>query len=212
MERDPFDPRDAEIRARWEAGDHDGAATEAIRRYGPEILGLLLALHGGDEDAAGEVFSMFGEQLWRGLPGFAWSCSVRTWAYVIARNASRGYRRAQRRREQRAVPLSDCPAVIEIAAKIRTETLSYLRTERRHEISRLRDSLPEEDRALLILRVDRDLAWLDLARVFLEDDAPSPQALQRESARLRKRFQLIKRRLLELGRARGLLPEGEGST
>jgi RNA polymerase sigma-70 factor (ECF subfamily) len=210
MERDVMDPREATLRALCDAGDVDGAATGAIRLYGAEIFGFLLALHGGDEDAAGDVFSMFSEQLWRGLGGFTWACSLRTWAYVVARNASRTHRRAARRWAQRRVPLSVCSAVAEMADRVRTETLSCLRTERRRDIDRLREELSEEDQALLILRVDRDLAWLDLARVFLGDAPASPEALQREAARLRKRFQLIKRRLYELGRKRGLLPEREG--
>jgi RNA polymerase sigma-70 factor (ECF subfamily) len=210
MDRDQIDPREAEVRALWEAGDLDGAATEAIRRYGAEIFGFLLALHGGDEDAAGEVFSTFSEQIWRGLGGFAWACSLRTWTYAVARNASRAHRRAARRWAERRVPISGCPAVAEMAARVRTETLSFLRTERRTEVARLRESLSQEDQELLILRVDRDLAWLDLARIFLGDGGATPEALQREAARLRKRFQLIKRRLLELGRQQGLLPEREG--
>ena len=45
-----------------------------------------------------------------------------------------------------------------------------------------------------------------IARVFLEgDDAPSDEDTKRESARLRKRFQLVKERLLTMGRERGLL-------
>lgn len=209
MQRDQVDPQEAGIRALAEAGDLDGAATEAIRRYGAEIFGFLLALHGGDEDDAGDVFSTFSEQLWRGLGGFAWACSLRTWAYAVARNASHAHRRAARRQAQRKVPLSGCAAVTEMAARVRTETISYLRTERRHEIVRLREALSEEDQALLILRVDRELSWLDLARVFLGEGAASLEALQRESARLRKRFQLIKRQLLHLGRERGLIPDRE---
>ena len=62
------------------------------------------------------------------------------------------------------------------------------------------------DRALLVLRVDRGLSWNDLARVLNEDGEPlDDAALKRESARLRKRFQLLKRELLELGRAAGVV-------
>lgn len=219
MQREQGDSPDAEIRAFLEAGDVDRAATEAIRRYGAEILGFLLALHHGDEDGASDVFSTFCEQIWRGLSKFEWACSLRTWAYAVARNASHHHRRAERRWEQRKAPLSGC--VSEMAALVRTQTLTFLRTERQREIVRLRQALSEQDQALLILRVDRDLPWLDLARVFLGESSvgeagldgvearPSAAALQREAARLRKRFQLIKRQLLQLGRERGLIPERE---
>jgi hypothetical protein len=51
------------------------------------------------------------------------------------------------------------------------------------------------------LRIDRDLAWRDIAKILgAEDDA-----LDREAARLRKRFQFVKERLHALGKARGLI-------
>jgi RNA polymerase sigma-70 factor (ECF subfamily) len=206
MTIDQCEQRETAIRALWDKGDVDGAATAAIRAYGPEVLGFLVAVHRSEHDA-GEVFSIFSERLWQGISGFSWRCSVRAWAYVIARNASRRYLRDRGRRHRREVPLSGCAAVAELAAHIRTETLSCLRTGHPNALVRLREALPPEDQALLILRVDRDLAWLDLARIFLDDTAPSPEALTREAARLRKRFQIVRRRLLDLGRERGVFPD-----
>ncbi len=40
---------------------------------------------------------------------------------------------------------------------------------------------------------------------MLDDPAATSEALKRESARLRKRFQLVKEKLLELGREAGLV-------
>src|SRR3954468_21407416 len=97
-------------------------------------------LHAGDEDVVSDVFSTFCENLWKGLGRFAWECSLRTWVYAVARNASHGYRRAARRQARRLVPLSACPAVEEMAARVRTETLSFLRSDRRREIEKLRQA------------------------------------------------------------------------
>ena len=94
----------------------------------------------------------------------------------------------------------------QLVEQLRTQTLSLYGQRNLDAIAKLREELPEEDRALLVLRVDRGLEWADLARVFLAgDDTPTPDVLKRESARLRKRFQLIKERLLAMGRERGLL-------
>src|SRR4051812_338588 len=146
MQQDQVGPADeAAIRVLCQAGDVDGAATAAIRLYGAEVFGFLIALDAGDDDGAGEDFSIFCEQLWKGLAGFAWACTLRTWAYAVARNASRARRRAAHRRAARFVPLSSCPAVAEAEARVRTETLSYLRTDRRREIAALREALSEDD-------------------------------------------------------------------
>jgi RNA polymerase sigma-70 factor (ECF subfamily) len=200
---------EAEIRARCRAGDLDGAASEALRLYGAEIFGFLIATHKSEADA-NDVFSMFSERLWKGLGGFEWSSSLRTWAYVVARNASHRFLRDRGRRNKREVALSTSAHFAEVATKLRTDTLNYLRTESKTAVQKLRDELPPDDRTLLILRVDRDLEWTEIARVFLsssEDGAPVPDesGIRRESARLRKRFQLVKDRLLKLGRERGLI-------
>ena len=63
------------------------------------------------------------------------------------------------------------------------------------------------DRALLVLRVDRELSWTELAHVFLENTPHGAQRVPREAARLRKRFQLIKDQLRGWMIEAGLLPD-----
>jgi RNA polymerase sigma-70 factor, ECF subfamily len=198
------DPREAPVRERLEEGDTGGAATEILRVYGPEIFGFLLGVHRREEDA-NDVFSIWSEQVWRTLPSFAWRCSLRTWVYILARSASSRFRRDEARKAPRGVPLSDCSKLREMEAKVRTETLSYLRSERKEAVAQLRAALSKEDQELLLLRVDRGLAFSELARIFLGgEEAGSAEAVAREAARLRKRFQLVKQELLALGKARGL--------
>jgi RNA polymerase sigma-70 factor (ECF subfamily) len=215
MEQKPKDehprlqPTDAEsaIRKAWDAGDLPAAAKEMIAQLGPEILrylaGILI-----DADVADDAFSLFCERVWSSLPRFEWRCSARTWAYVIARRSAVDVMRAERGRQRRQQPLSDAP-VAAIAQHVRTTTRPLLKTEARNALARLRDELPPDDRTLLVLRVDRDLPWEDLARIFLDKESPADSELRRESARLRKRFQLVKERLRERARAAGLLGNDE---
>ena len=196
-----------EVRSLCDRGDYEAATTRTLRSYGPEIFGFLVALHRSEQDAA-DVFSDFGESLWKGLPGFAWRSSLRTWAYTLARHASHHFRH-KARRERANVPLSAASAVSELVQKVRTETLTYLRTERRTRMQALRESLPTADQMLLVLRVDKAMAWEDLARVMGEGGELEPEELKRESARLRKRFQLVKEKLLTLAKREGLLPPDE---
>jgi RNA polymerase sigma-70 factor (ECF subfamily) len=202
-ERARFEEQVRELCAR---GDQSGAATAVLRTYGPEILGFLTAIH-RDAVEAEDAFSDLAEGVWRGLPSFAWESSVRTWAYAIARNASLRRRRDAGRRGRRVANESDS-FFQGVVAKVRTETTAFLRTEKRTRLQALRDALPEEDRALLVLRVDRSLPWNDVARIVCEDADLEPRdaaALAQEAARLRKRFQLVKDRLRELARREGLV-------
>jgi RNA polymerase sigma-70 factor (ECF subfamily) len=178
-----------------------------VRGYGPEIFGFLVAFHRREDDAS-EVFGAFTERLWRGLPSFEWQCSFRTWAYAIARNTSLTHGRQARRRAQLHPPLPEGSQLSAIEQPQRSDTAPYLNSQRKSRMAALRESLPREDQELLVLRVDRQLSWRDLARVLLEsleDPAPSPELIAREAARLRKRFQMIKARLYELGRREGLI-------
>jgi RNA polymerase sigma-70 factor (ECF subfamily) len=198
-----------EIRALWERGELQGAAAAAVRGYGPEIYGFLVAFHRQKDDAS-EVFAAFTERLWRGLPGFEWQCSFRTWAYAIARNTSLTYRRQARRRAEMYGPLPEGSQLSALEQPPRSETASYLKTQRQTRMAALRESLPREDQELLVLRVDRKLAWRDLARVLLhagDGSSPNDEVLEREAARLRKRFQLLKEQLYELGRREGLISD-----
>jgi len=192
-------PIESQIRKAWDARDFAGATTVALRNYGPEVLGFLVALH-KSYDVAEDAFSLFAERLWHGMERFEWRCSVRTWSYLLARNAATDLRRGEGRHERLRVRPSE-DRVLEVAANVRTATMSLLRTETRSAFARLRDELPDEDGTLLVLRVDRELEWRDIARVFGTDES----MLDREAARLRKRFQLVKASLRALGKARGLV-------
>src|SRR5262249_53999421 len=137
-----------------------------------------------------------------GLQRFEGRCSMRTWLYTLARHAAARFRRAAHRRPGRRLGLSQ---VSEVADRVRTQTLPFLRTEAKSELARIRDALDEEDRALLVLRVDRGLSWKDIALVFDGEEA-SKATLERTAARLRKRFQAVKTEIRTRAREAGLLP------
>jgi RNA polymerase sigma-70 factor (ECF subfamily) len=74
----------------------------------------------------------------------------------------------------------------------------------RSEIRRLREELPQPDQMLLILRINKEIDWSDIAAALAEEDL-EPDELKREAALLRKRYQLVKETLRKLARERGLL-------
>ena len=197
-----------QIRALCDAGDKKRAATRLLEGYGREVLGFLVSRL-RDRDTASEVFSLFTEDLWRGLDGFRWQCSARVWSYTLARHAASRYTREARRRRGRNVPLSRAGPVSEIAEKIRTATLASARTESKSLIARLRERLPADDQTLLILRINRRLAWTEIAQVMLhEGEAVEESVLEREAVRLRQRYQSAKGKLRKMALKEGLVPGG----
>jgi len=191
-----------ELRRAWDDGDFRAVTTMALERYGPEICGVLAARLRSTSDAA-DVFSLFAEDLWRGVPRFQWRCSLRSWAYRIARNAAVRWSIAGQRRPDRNVSMEQ-GGVYELAERVRSSTLAHLRTEVKSEVRRLRDELPELDQMLIILRIDKALEWHEIAAALSDEDLDA-DATKREAARLRKRFQIATGRLRELARERGIL-------
>jgi len=187
---------EAPIRALHAAGDHAAALTASLELYGTELLSFLRSL-ARDEDLAAESFAELGEDLWRGLPTFRWNSSLRSWLYTLARNALNQLRRDPRRRADRNLPLSVAP---DVEAALRSATRDVQRTEVKDEFRLLRDELDSEEHELLLLRLDRDLTWKEIARITGGDDN-----LDTRAAALRKKFERAKERLKKLALERGLI-------
>lgn len=187
----PVREMEARVRAAMAAGDHRAAATEVIRGYGPRILGYLRRVL-RDEDEASDAFSMFAEQVWRGMPGFEGRSSARTWAYKAAWSAAMKVKDDAWRRLRKRLDTSEAS---QLAEDVRSRTA--VRVERqRAELEALRAELSGEDQTLLVLRLDQDLTWDEVADVL------SQEGHSVEPATLRKRYERIKARLAELVKAR----------
>jgi RNA polymerase sigma-70 factor, ECF subfamily len=193
------DTIERDIRALCNAAAYPEATTGALQLYGVELLSFLRAL-ANNHDLAAEAFAELGEDVWKGLPRFRWEASLRSWLYSLARNALAQLRRDPRRRIDRNLPLSIAP---EMAAVVRTVTLEIQRTEVKDEFRILREQLDPEEHEILLLRLDRGLAWKDIARIL-----GGPDNIDSRAAALRKRFERAKERLKKLAIEHGLLDRG----
>jgi RNA polymerase sigma-70 factor (ECF subfamily) len=188
-----------------QSGELDLAATRALEAYGPEILSFLSARLRSGSDGE-EAFSIFAEDLWKGLPGFGFRCSVRGYMYTLARNAANRWASAPQNRVDRNLSVSAQASLSALRDRSRSATHMYRRTEVKDKVRALREQLPEEDQAILILHVDRGLPWREIAMVMSEEgEAVADDVLDRESARLRKRFERVKVELKALAQKAGLI-------
>jgi len=192
------------IRSAWEAKDFDAAATLTIESYSDEIMTFLGTRLRSMSDGQ-EAFSMFAEDLWIGLPQFGWRCTMRTWAYTLARNAANRYATAPHKRAERNLTLSATGRLSALVEQVRTATHIHQRTDVKDRFRALRERLEPEDQLLLILRIDRDMAWRDIALAMSGDVNLDEDAISRESTRLRKTFERVKAELKQMAQAEGLL-------
>jgi RNA polymerase sigma-70 factor (ECF subfamily) len=195
------------LREKWERGDYQAVATLALEAYASEIMGFLVERLRGEDDAS-EVFSQFALDFWRGLPGFEWRSSLRAWAYALARNAANRHVRAPRRRHEQSLTLAHAHGVLDVAERLRSETLLYLRSSAKARVRTLREALSCDDQLLVTLRVDKQMTWPEIALVLEEfGDGAERASVTAAAARVRQRFQTVKARLRTLARQHGIVGE-----
>ncbi len=184
---------DDEVLEAIRAGKREDALRAALRAYGPGVLGYLESVL-GDPDDARDVFQTFAEDLWAWLPSYRGG-SLRAACYRIARHAAARFRREawRRRRERMRTTMAS-----RIAASIASPE-SRLATKPKDRLERLRASLDPDERTLLVLRLDRELSWNEVAEV-LSDEGDAV-----DSAAVRKRFERVKEKLAKLAKEQGLL-------
>ena len=183
------------VRELLKAGELDDALKLVLGKLGAEILGFVCGVLG--DDAGPDVYSGFSERLWKSFEGFEWRCALRTWVYMLARQEISRFHRGERRHVAGRVSLSEVKSML--AAYRKTQSIL---AERRDELTRLRDELPVEDRMLLILRLDRELSFNEIALALAENpDELRDLDKKRESARLRKRYELVTKTLIKRVRA-----------
>jgi RNA polymerase sigma-70 factor, ECF subfamily len=180
-------PLDEEVHQLVATGREREAADLLLTQLSPELRPFLHRLL-GDGALADEALSATGERLWLGLGKFRWDCSLRSWSYIVARREASRCRNRHRMIAGRLTTLSSAE---EMAAP-RATSERVLSTTRRDILEDLRAKLSDEDRDLLVLRVERGLAWKDIAAAFLEEDVRDDDTIRREAARLRQRYRAIR--------------------
>ena len=180
-------PLDEQVRELVQAGREREAAELVLARLSPELRPFLHRLL-GNVALADEAHSATCERLWRALPTFRWECSLRSLGYIIARREASRCRARHARAGFQETTLS---AAEQVAARSGS-TSPTLSTTRRDQLEDLRNALSDEDRDLLVLRVERGLAWKEIAAAFLDEGASDAELIAREAARLRQRFRSIR--------------------
>jgi len=182
----PAAPACAQLaRAQCESSDQASALGAIFSQYGAELRAFLRA-RTSSRNSMEEVYSSFSEDVWRGLPGLRAQRQVRAWLYVVARNAlSRHLRRRLRWRDHHVAGEPD---------EVSFEPRSSHTGPRFSTLAPLLSDVPEADRWLLEQRVLGAKAFGEIARLNTPADATEVE-VARESARLRKRFQLLVRGL-----------------
>lgn len=181
-----------DILARIAAKDHAGAATVALRGYGPDILGFLYRTT-KDDDVGDDVFSQFSEDLWAGIGKFEGRSSVKTWLFKLAWHAAcRHWSEPWSKRRQAA----SSGVLDQLIVEVRSQTGLFQRTAAKEWLAGVKEDLKAEDVSVLTLRLEQGLPLEEIAEVL----GSSHEAV-------RQRWSRLKKRLAKLAQESGLAGE-----
>ncbi len=194
----------------FQAADYKTATSIFLHHYRNDIYTFLLGRLSYNETDAEDVLSEFQEDFCKGLPGFRWRCTLRSWAYRLAWNAACRFLKDPYRKPERHLPLSQQSRIAQTSAGQRSETKKYLRTETKSWLCRIRKQLTDDEQALLVLRVNKKMSWRELAMIMSDGGETLDETdINRTSARLRQRFTKVKTKIKELARDDGMLESTE---
>jgi RNA polymerase sigma-70 factor, ECF subfamily len=183
------------------------AVVAVLQAYGEPITGFLYNQL-RSEERVDEVFSQFSLDLVRGLPRFAFECTVRTWSFTLARNALYRHLKDPNRRPEYHVNLESVSRISILAKQLSSSTLTIFRTRIRDHVAQMRAQLEDDDRLLLELYIDQEMPWNDVAQVFLgetQDLSSDHTEVLKEANRLRQRYHRLRRKMKRSILAEGLL-------
>jgi RNA polymerase sigma factor (sigma-70 family) len=173
--------KEAQIGMHCERASFAHATSLILDQYGSELRAFLSA-RTNNRMSMEEVYSIVSEDVWKGLPNFRFQGRVRSWIYAVARNALARHRKRKQRWHSRHVAAE--PDEYHAAERVSMPT----QLDHTAELLPLLSELPADDRQLLEQRLVSALPWREIA---LSRGKTSPVELARESARLRKRYQIV---------------------
>lgn len=188
-------------------GDAQRAAHEAIQACGNEVLSWIFKRE-GSTDVSWDIYQDLCLDIFRGILGFNGKSRLRTWVYRIAHRARiRYHTRGPGKNEKLDTALDKLPQNLSrlvCTARGRLATWNEMADRVRDLGPRL---LGDEEQDLLILFVDREMSWKEIAQVMADPGQPVLQgdALMTEAARRRQQFQVVKAKLYDAARKEGLL-------
>ena len=194
---------EAAIRSLCQEDRYEEATRQALALYGEPIFRYLQRMSDRSSDAE-DIFQNFCVDLFLGLPRFEWRASLKTWAYRLAYSALSAFHRSPAQRPVRLIDSEQERKLERLQEEARESTAHYLRTEFKSAIDSIREGLKPEKRSLLILHVDAQLSFPEIATIHL-GEAVDEERLKREVLKLRKRFERVKREILKAAMGKGLI-------
>lgn len=177
--------QEAALIAAAQKGDQD-AFEQLIRLYEKRVFALTRRLCTNPDDAQEAAQEAF-IAAWKGLPFFRGESSFATWLYRLTNNACMDLLRKEQRHQAAAGPsLDDEEVELDVAAPAGDPHAEAEKSELRETVEAGLRSLPEEFRAVLILREIHQRSYDEIADVLDLDLGTVKSRISRGRKQLRK--------------------------
>ena len=168
-------------------GDAD-AFEQLVRTYQTPIYNLCLRMTGNPEDAADLSQEAF-IKAWRNLGSFQFESAFSTWLYRLASNTCLDFLRSVKRRPQVSLTVEDSDGeaqTLDLPDSAPTPEEAAITKEEQESLARAMQSLDEQQRQILTLRVVNDLSYAEIAEVMGIKEGTVKSRLARTRDALRK--------------------------
>ena len=168
-------------------GDAD-AFEQLVRTYQTPIYNLCLRMTGNPDDAADLSQEAF-IKAWRNLGSFQFESAFSTWLYRLASNTCLDFLRSVKRRPQVSLTVEDSDGetqTLDLPDSAPTPEEAAITKEEQETLARAMQSLDEQQRQILTLRVVNDLSYAQIADILQVKEGTVKSRLARTRDALRK--------------------------
>ncbi len=168
--------------------------------YGVRVFGHLRAIMKNDREAK-EVFFKFSCVVLEDIAAFRGELSLKSWLYGVAYRVMVEHWKERNTRSEFQFTRNDDRAFHGRASIDRWDESPI-----KDALRQLCSQLPKDEQTILILRIERDMDWYELARVFLDiEEATNAELLQFVMNRRKLRFNRSKEKVHTLAAVKALL-------
>ena len=181
---------DREIIERVRAGDTNAFGL-LVEKYQTKIYNLALRMCGNEDDAFDLAQDAF-VRAWRGLDSFQFDSAFSTWLFRLSSNLCLDFLRAKKRRAAVSLTMSgdedDEEVQLDIPDPGKSPEEIVLAAEDRELLTKALNSLPADQRQIIVMRAIDDLSYTQIAEILNIQEGTVKSRLSRARTQLRNKL------------------------
>ena len=181
---------DREIIEKVRAGDTNAFGL-LVEKYQTKVYNLALRMCGNEDDAFDLAQDAF-VRAWRGLDSFQFEAAFSTWLFRLTSNLCLDFLRAKKRRAAVSLTMSgedeEGETQLDLPDPGKTPEEAAIAAEDRALLTQALNSLPADQRQIIVLRAINDLSYTQIAEILNIQEGTVKSRLSRARTQLRNKL------------------------